>query len=69
LDAVFHQKSNIYEGVFSNNQPCQYFMERTGFFGQPKLLEAYNIILFFMENSILEISGSMDGKITPDIVS
>ena len=58
LDAVFHQKSKIYdvvsllylwwakqhvlsngwlllkmppEGFFSNNQPCQYFMERTGF--------------------------------------
>jgi hypothetical protein len=37
-------------GVFSNKQPCQYFMYRTG----------------LMENSILKISGSVDVKITPD---
>ena len=30
----------------SNNQPCQYFMERMGFLGPPKVQEAYNIINF-----------------------
>ena len=36
-------------------------------FGQPKVQEAYNIIifLFLMENSILKIFGSVDVKITP----
>ena len=42
-----------------------------GFFGQPKVQEAYNIIFFkfLMENSILKIFGSMDTKITPDFCS
>ena len=42
-----------------------------GFFGQPKVQEAYNIIyfLFLMENSILNIFGSLDVKITPDFCS
>ena len=42
-----------------------------GFFGQPKVQEAYNIIffLFLMENSILKIFGSVDVKITPDFSS
>ena len=45
-----------------NNQPCQYFIERTG------CLAAYNVIilLFLMENSILKIFGSVNVKITPD---
>ena len=40
-------------------------------FGQPKVKEAYNIIFFsfLMENSILNISGSVDVKITPDFSS
>ena len=38
------------------------------FFSPPKVQEAYNILNFgfLMENSILEIFGSVDVKITPD---
>ena len=36
------------EGIFSNNLPYQHFMDRTGFFGPPKVQEAYNIIFFFI---------------------
>ena len=101
-EAVFHQKSKIYDvvsllylwlakkpilsmkywygwlllkmpvlDVFSNNQLCQYFMERMGFIGQPKVQEAYNIIFFWflMENSTLKIFGSVDVKFTPDLCS
>ena len=59
------------EGIFSNNQLCQYFMERMDFLGPPKVQEAYNIIffLFLMENSILKIFDSVDVKITPDFSS
>jgi hypothetical protein len=41
-------------------------MERNGFFGQPKVHEAYSILNFWflMENSILKISGSKDVKLT-----
>ena len=44
------------------------FHGENGLFGQPKVQEAYNIInfRFLMENSILEIFGSVDVKITPD---
>ena len=44
---------------------------RHGFFGPPKVQEAYNIIFFWflMENSILKISGSVDVKTTPDFCS
>ena len=101
-EAVFHQKSKIYDvvsllylwlakkpilsmkywygwlllkmpvlDVFSNNQLCQYFMERMGFIGQPKVQEAYNIIFFWflMENSIPKLFGSVDVKNTPDFSS
>ena len=42
------------------------FHVEDGFFGQPKVQEAYNIInfRFLMENSILKKSGSVDVKIT-----
>ena len=36
------------EGVFSNNQPCEYFMERTGFLTRQRYRKAYNIIIFFI---------------------
>ena len=44
------------------------FHVENGLFGQPKLQEAYNIIIlrFLTENSIQKIFGSMDVKITPD---
>jgi hypothetical protein len=47
------------------------FLVENGLFGQPKVLEAYNIIIFrfLMENSILKIFGSVDVKITPDFCS
>ena len=48
---------NTFSGMFSNNQPCQYFMESKGFFGQPKVQEAYNI-------TILKIFGSMESPLT-----
>ena len=59
------------EGVFSNKRQCQHFMERTGFFAHQRYRKAYNIISFWflMENSTLEIFGSMDVKITPDFCS
>ena len=40
---------------------------REQFFGQPKVQEAYNIIIFWflMENSILKIFGSVDVKKSP----
>ena len=61
--------------LFINNHPCQYFMQSRnveyGFFGQPKVQEAYSImhLWFLMENSILRIFGSMDVKITTDFCS
>ena len=47
------------------------FHGEVGFFGPPKVQEAYNIIFFWflMENSILKIFGSVDVKITPDFCS
>ena len=47
------------------------FHVENGFFGQPKVQEAYNIIFFsfLMENRILKKFGSVDVKITPDICS
>ena len=43
-----------------NNQPCQYFMERTGCLANQRY---GRLITFLMENSILKIFGSMDVKI------
>ena len=59
------------KGLFNSNNPCQYFTWRPGFFGLPKVQEAYNIINFWflMENSILKFFGSVDVKITPDFCS
>ena len=47
------------------------FHGEDGFFGPPKVQEAYNIIffLFLMENSILKMFGSVDFKITPAFCS
>ena len=44
------------------------FHVEDGFFGQPKVQEAYNIMIFWflMENNILKIFGSVDVKIAPD---
>ena len=59
------------KGIFSNNQLCQYFMERTGFLAHQRYRKAYNTFFFWflMENSIVKIFGSVDVKITPDICS
>ena len=37
------------KGIFSNNQSCQHFMERTGFFGPTKVQEGlqHHIFLIF----------------------
>ena len=47
------------------------FHRENGLFGQPKVQEAYKIIilLFLMENSIVQIFGSVDVNITPDFCS
>ena len=46
------------------------FHVENGLFGLPKVQEAYNILffLFLTKNSILKIFGSMDVKITPDVL-
>ena len=48
--------------VFSNNQPCQYFMERTGCLANQRYIINF---WFLMENSILKIFGSVDVKKSP----
>ena len=47
------------------------FHGEEGFFVPPKVQDAYNILNFWflMENSILQIFGSVDVKITPDFSS
>ena len=40
-----YQLKKAWTGVFSNNQPCQYFIDDR-FFGPPKVQEAYNVIFF-----------------------
>ena len=53
------------EGIFSNDQPCQRFMERTGFLAHQRYKKAYNTMCFrfLMENSIVKIFGSKYIKI------
>ena len=62
--------SKLSEGIFSNNQPCQHFMERTGFLAHQRYrrLTTSYFISFLMENSILKIFVSLDVKITPDFL-
>ena len=57
---VITEKS--FSGVFSNNQPCQYFMERTESLANQRYrrLTTSYFFLFLMENSILQIFGSVD---------
>ena len=58
------------EGIFSNNQPCQYFMETTCFLAHQRYRRLTTSYLFsLMEKSILKIFGSMDIKITSDFCS
>ena len=59
------------EGIFSNNQLFQRFMERTGFLANQRYKKSYNTIFFkfLMENSILKIFSSVDVKIVPDFCS
>ena len=40
-----------------------------GFFGPPKVQEAYTNTLILMENNILKTFGSVDDKNTPDFCS
>ena len=61
----FHKFSVVITAVVST------FHGKNGLFGQPKVQEAYKIIilLFLMENSIVQIFGSVDVNITPDFCS
>ena len=58
------------KGVFNNNQPCQYFMESTGFLAHQRnrrLTTSY-FFQFLMEKSILQIFGFLNVKIIPSVL-